>query len=772
MVKKIRRERIAGFTTICILALSLLLVPLWNSKPAPSLMIESPEGREWVIRWRQKVNPAFLQTVVVIHRSAERDDGETMLVQVKKGLDPELWTKRWAKDPGVEYLHPNHKYKLEGNEHTTGTESFDDFYYLEKIRANQAWKVLRSKQKQYTKLHRPVVVAVIDTGVDFRNPKLAPLLMPGVNLKNRSLPPQDEMGHGSKVAGVVAAVWGAFSKEGPVGNGKILPIKVMEDGTDGDIYFTAEGIREAVRRRADIIVLAQGSWTYSQMMADAVKEAERAGILVVSAAGNASYDINGKVVYNHPLYYPAALPNVLGVGSVSLNGTHELSSNTGEGIDVAAPGEWIKTTGNDGDFHFDSGTSFAAPQAAAVAAMILQLHREYSAADLRHLISQTALKGPGEPRWDERMGFGQLDAYRALTTPLSPDLSEPNNRPELSMPVSTAQELKASLTEKDEDWYHMDVKRAGILLLQFHKKKGEWGDSCLKVTIAENGHSSLYRLDQWQNIRLTVPAGRVHLQIIGPKKPAKEIVYRWQATWIPPADEYENNDYQWNAADIDLFEGLTAYQGTIHKKRDMDWYRLVIPKQGQLEIGVQTFTPRMDPVLYIQTKQDWKGMRVDAGGEGEREQMQMKVEEGSLYLRISDYGGNVIDDFYQLTFHYQADIQDPTEPNQTSNEAATILMGQEMQGQLTEVTDIDWYSFYMEQEQQTEYVLLALDQLKGVNFTLYDAERRVIQTWSGDQERNEAVSLSASVPPGRYLLRVRAENKTGLGAYRIRIQTK
>lgn len=64
-----------------------------------------------------------------------------------------------------------------------------------------------------------------------------------------------------------------------------MPVKVMENDGDGEIFYTVEGIREAIQRGADIIVLSQGSWTYSKLMEDAVEEAESRGVLVVAAAG-------------------------------------------------------------------------------------------------------------------------------------------------------------------------------------------------------------------------------------------------------------------------------------------------------------------------------------------------------------------------------------------------------------------------------------------------------------------------------------------------------
>ncbi|SEM78691.1 S8 family peptidase [Lihuaxuella thermophila] len=635
-------------------AAAVFVLPSSQAMPDPHPPEITAPDREWVVKWKGEPSFSFLETVQVIHRSSARSSRqeETLLVSVKEGINQEEWWNRWSRHAGIEYLHPNHKFETadQASEPTAG--NWDEFYYLEQIRAVEAWKVFRNKHRSLPRRSGPVIVAVVDTGVDLGNPTLRPLLVPGVNVKNKSLPPQDHLGHGTQVAGVLAAVWGALTEKAPVGNGRIMPIKVMEDGNDGDVYFTAEGIREAVRRHADLIVLAQGGWTYSEAIADAVREAERAGTLVVAAGGNASYDLNGNLLHNRPLFYPAALPEVLGVGSVRMDGTHDPSSNSGDGLDVVAPGDFIATTGTSADMRIESGTSFAAPQAAGVAALVLQLHPEYSPSDLRNLICQTARKQKGEPRWDEEMGFGLLDAYRALTIPLSPDLSEPNNRPELAMPVSLNQPVDALLSCSDRDWYQLDLEQPGTLVLQLHKLKGDWKHSSIRIEIMSEGRSAVYPLKEREQIKVTAPPGRVRVQLLGAGR-MKEVYYRLSATWMPLGDSYENNDYEWNMADLQLPVDATLYEGTIHKKGDFDWFRLVLPREGELSIRVTSATPRMDPLLLILMEGDSKGVLIDAGGEGEPEQARIRVKSGSVCLRLSDYGRNVIDAPYQLLLHYQ-----------------------------------------------------------------------------------------------------------------------
>ena len=117
---------------------------------------KSTDQSEWVIQWKGEVDLNFLKTVTVIHRSGT--EGRTMLVRLKKGVDEEKWVLRWTLDENVEFLHPNHKYKVESRV-SFGEDVQEDWYYLKQIGAQEAWRLdVPSK--------RSVTVAVVDTGVD------------------------------------------------------------------------------------------------------------------------------------------------------------------------------------------------------------------------------------------------------------------------------------------------------------------------------------------------------------------------------------------------------------------------------------------------------------------------------------------------------------------------------------------------------------------------------------------------------------------------------
>ena len=152
------------------------------------------------------------------------------------------------------------------------------------------------------------MVAVVDTGVDLGHPDLVGNLVDGVNLLQPSKKPNDDNGHGTNVAGFIAAV--INNDKGIAGiapNAKIMPIKALEaDGTGGEAKL-GEGIKYAVDHGAKIVVLSLGLNKYSDYLAGIVQYAEDHNVLLVAAVGNESTSVK----------YPAAYPTVLAVGGVS-----------------------------------------------------------------------------------------------------------------------------------------------------------------------------------------------------------------------------------------------------------------------------------------------------------------------------------------------------------------------------------------------------------------------------------------------------------------------
>jgi subtilisin family serine protease len=285
-----------------------------------------------------------------------------------------------------------------------------------------AWKLSQGKG---------VVVAVVDSGVDVTHPDLAPNIwtnfnevpgngidddhngyvddVHGVDLSNPG-PAQDlsdGLGHGTHVAGIIAAAGVGGGVIGVAPMAKIMVVKVLGNDGSGTTGAVAQGIRYAAANGARIINLSLGGESPDPALVSAIEAAAAANVLVVAAAGNDGRDID-----SHP-FYPAAIPapNLIAVASTDPNNGTAISSFSNFGsldVQVAAPGESILSTARTGGYVEMSGTSMATPMVSGVAALMASANPNLSAVDLRALLMQTA------GRSSLPVASGYVDALRSV----------------------------------------------------------------------------------------------------------------------------------------------------------------------------------------------------------------------------------------------------------------------------------------------------------------------------------------------------------------------
>jgi subtilisin len=130
-------------------------------------------------------------------------------------------------------------------------------------------------------------VAVIDTGIDCSHPDLSPNCLYGVNYVSKGKDPVDDHGHGTHVAGIIAARDNGFGVIGVAPEATLYAVKVLDANGFGSFSAVASGIVWATRNGMDVINMSLGGGGFSQAVADAVEAAWADGVLVVSAAGNA-----------------------------------------------------------------------------------------------------------------------------------------------------------------------------------------------------------------------------------------------------------------------------------------------------------------------------------------------------------------------------------------------------------------------------------------------------------------------------------------------------
>ncbi len=281
-------------------------------------------------------------------------------------------------------------------------------YNMDRIAAPEAWACHWEG--------RDVVVAVIDTGADLTHPELAANLVPGKSFIAGADTPNDDNGHGSHVAGIVAAVANNGGVVGVAPRAKIMPIKALNFLGSGTETGVAAGITWATDHGAQIINMSLGSTVYSVPIADAVDYAASEGVVLVAAAGNCgdhNYPYNGCTYEDQPAY-PAALAQVIAVAATTESNQQASFSTSGVYVEVAAPGVNIFSTYAFGEYAQFSGTSQAAPHVAGLAALIWAQHPSYAAWQVRSAISGTAVD-LGPTGFDVAFGYGLINAPAAVS---------------------------------------------------------------------------------------------------------------------------------------------------------------------------------------------------------------------------------------------------------------------------------------------------------------------------------------------------------------------
>ena len=302
----------------------------------------------------------------------------------------------------VEYAEPNYFVR------TLSITPDDPYYgiqwYLPKIKADEAWRDNRGSKK--------VRIAVVDTGIDLDHPDLDGQIVSGYDFINDDNVPDDDEGHGTLIAGIIAAE--TNNGEGIAGinwDTELMPVKVLNEEGQGTHDTVALGLVYAAINGARVINLSFGGEQSSRTLEDAIDYAYNQGCILVAGTGN-----DGGAIM-----YPARLPHCIAVGATDEldnlcdeqiwgNG---LSSNYGSEIDVVAPGNNIISTYPGGIFATASGTSMSTACVSGTAAMILSANLNLSNSGVREIIRESCdnLMDAG---WDEYTGYGRINLQEAM----------------------------------------------------------------------------------------------------------------------------------------------------------------------------------------------------------------------------------------------------------------------------------------------------------------------------------------------------------------------
>lgn len=301
----------------------------------------------------------------------------------------------FSKRDDVIYAEPNFLYMQ--NQQPNDLLYRDYQYNLPMIQTEAGWNISTGSDKN--------IIAVIDSGVDLNHPDLRHRLVDGYNVLDENSPPNDDNGHGTHVAGIIASETNnGLGVAGITWFNKIMPIKAMNAEGYGSSFDIAKGIVWAVDHGANVINMSLGNYQYSDIMRDAVAYAFEKDVMIVAATGNDHTDQTA---------FPAAYPEVFSVSAVNNIGNFAEFSNFGTYVDVVAPGVNIPSTYIGHQYAALSGTSMAAPHVSALAGLIRSTNPALTNDEVMAIIRNTTTD-LGQPGKDVLYGDGLINVEAAL----------------------------------------------------------------------------------------------------------------------------------------------------------------------------------------------------------------------------------------------------------------------------------------------------------------------------------------------------------------------
>ncbi len=381
------------------------------------------------------------------------DLSNVYVIELAHAIDVYTAAKLYAADPDVEYAKPDYQFHVDltpndpfFGSHGSWGQPYDDLWGLKITNAPTAWD---------TATGTGIVVGIIDTGVDRTHPDLAANVWTnagevpnngidddgngfvddvyGWDFVDNDNTPTDQFGHGTHVAGTVAAA--GNNGIGVIGMGwgaRVMNVRGLDANGYGYESDLGRAILYAAQNGADVLNNSWGGFSFNLALGDpspirdAVQTAVSLGVVVVASAGNNA----GSVDYTEPAGYP----ETIAVGATDAYDSVASFSNYGQALSVSAPGVFVLSTRASGPHPIDqygtvvqsgylvvSGTSMAAPHVSGLSALLLSLFPTLTPDEVRwHLeLSANQIGYPGyegQP-WNPHTGWGRVDAARVFDVP-------------------------------------------------------------------------------------------------------------------------------------------------------------------------------------------------------------------------------------------------------------------------------------------------------------------------------------------------------------------
>lgn len=411
-------------------------------------------------------------------------------------------------NPSVEFIEPNYIYKAskvpndvmfgqlwgmlnvgqQDSSRKEGVAGVD-------IGAEKAWDITTGS--------KDVIVAVIDTGVNYKHPDLADNMWTneaelngqtgvdddgngivddiyGANFVNAEKPtgnPLDDNGHGSHCAGTIAGVGdNGIGVVGVAWQARVMGVKFLSGSGSGSLDGALKGIDYAISMGAKVLSNSWGGGGYSDILKAAIERSHEANTLFVAAAGNESNNNDSSPTY--PATYD--VPNVLSVAAIDNRGKMASFSNYGKkSVHIAAPGVNVVSSVLGQKYDSYSGTSMAAPHVSGVAVLLASAEPNLTGVEMKQRLMDTAVPIAG---MKGKSVAGLVNAYKALTNEVAPpDETDPVHWKTVPYEISTPHPY----TSKAKYEFEVTVEGATEIALYFEQFDTEAKYDSLKIYDAE-----------------------------------------------------------------------------------------------------------------------------------------------------------------------------------------------------------------------------------------------------------------------------------------------
>ncbi len=495
-----------------------------------------------------------------------------------------------------------------------------------------------------------VKVAVFDTGIS-DHPDLA--IAGGVSFVESSGSYWDDNGHGTHIAGTIAASDNGIGVLGMAPLAEVYAVKVMDANGDGQTSSVIQGIDWAIQNDIDMINMSFVSSQYSAMLHEAIQDAVESGILVIAAAGNMGSGTD-------TVQYPAKYPEVVAVGAVDPSHHRTDFSSTGSELDLVGPGFGILSTKINGEYGVASGTSNAAAHVTGAAALLWSNQRSLTGQEIiQQLYDHATVLGMAN-----EYGHGLINLAKAegmISGPIAPLSDENLSGLNTVLPSEPEGEIGIASYDKQNDGatiYPGDSVTVSLKLEGNEHGENPHTQIVVEVYPVSNPSNIVAtrtilnpQLDvaipfTWQTTSST-PTGTYHIKYrytsIGTGNFDDIFVIYVAQSGVGP-DTYEPNDTFLTAKSVVPGNSYISY---ISSGSDIDYYKLTTDQTGELDIQL-TIPFALDYELYVYNQ---SGVQVgqSSNGTGASEFITLQVAEGATYyIKVIGFSGQFSSSPYTL----------------------------------------------------------------------------------------------------------------------------